>query len=116
MSVGQYLDREGRVIDKAHWEELQDNREYVRIGATEMRAGRNPETLIRVSTVWTGVNTGSHEIFETLVMRDNNQIDSARYQQESAARQGHNEMVGKHLFASDLRGPKLVREIPEDEA
>jgi hypothetical protein len=58
-----YISKDGWSISKEEWERLSDDRSYTRIALNEMRGGRDPEVQIRVSTVWTGINTGSREVF-----------------------------------------------------
>ena len=95
--------------------QLTNDRTYVRVGATEMRAGRNPETHAFISTVWTGINLGNGEIFKSIVEQDGEVVESARYRSEAAAKDGHNALVGEHIMMADLPGPRLVREIPAEE-
>lgn len=109
------FDRDGQEITRERWIELFADRVYVRIGATELRAGTDPEVRVVVSTVWTGIDTGNMDIFETRVEQDGRHVETARYSTEGAAKDGHNELVGKHIFAADLPGPRLVREIPAEE-
>lgn len=108
-----YLDRTGEPISRVRWEELQDDPAYVRIGATELRAGTDPEIRMRVSTVWSGLNTGSKEIFESVVFRNEKEIDRDRYRTEIEAVEGHNELVGQYFitYAASLPGPQRVREL-----
>ncbi|MFE9834002.1 hypothetical protein ACFYP4_02465 [Streptomyces sp. NPDC005551] len=109
-----YYDVDGREITEDEWKRLSDDRVYLRVGATELRSDGPPQTVIRVSTVWTGVDTGGWEIFESLVDKDGRKAMVVKYHTRDAAKEGHNALVGK--FMSELPpGAREAREIPAEE-
>ncbi|MFD4858393.1 hypothetical protein [Streptomyces atratus] len=109
-----YYDRNGHPIDRDEFERLADDRVYVRVGATELKSAGPPETHFMVSTVWTGVDTGSREIFETLVTKNGEAGEVTRYHTLDEAGEGHNSVVGQCMLDLGV-GAKTVREIPAEE-
>lgn len=110
-----YYDREGNPISGELHKRLSADRAYVRIGATELVSEAEPPVRFVVSTVWTGINTGGREIFESLVSRNGvDEEDPQRYHTEEQAVTGHNALVGKCMLELGP-GSKLVREIPAEE-
>ncbi|MFI0265611.1 hypothetical protein [Streptomyces luteogriseus] len=110
-----HLNRYGQAITSEQWGKLAADPSYVRIGKTELRAGEEAVTVVRVSTMWVGINTGSGEIFESVVFRNGDQVDHQRYRTEDEAKEGHNALTGDYIYNSTLPGPKAVREVPLEE-
>ncbi|MFH9606892.1 hypothetical protein [Streptomyces sp. NPDC017448] len=109
-----YFDRDGAPIDGDRHYALSHDRKYVRVGATELKSEGEPSKHFHVSTVWTGMDTGSREIFESLVSEEGAEDRLVKYRTYPAALAGHNSLVGECMGKLGP-GPKLVREIPAEE-
>lgn len=91
VSAPRYFNRDGEPISAMAAARLMGDVNYCRIAETRLL------NRLWVSTVWLGVAHGPNrdQLFETMVFRDSEDLDSARYATETEARAGHAAMVGK---------------------
>jgi len=82
-----YKDRTGKTITETIWHLLQRSEAYKRIEYTELPCG------IWVSTIWTGIENGFGEIFETMVRLPGADDEFYLSKTESHATDTHDDLV-----------------------
>lgn len=104
-----YRDRQGNVISMEEWSRLLGDMEYKRVAYDEI-----PDTDIRISTVWLGLNhqygDGPPLIFETMVFGGPNDESMWRYSTEEEALAGHAERLKENniVVVSEVRDQKVI--------
>ena len=90
-----YVGKDGRALDLLEWANLLGDREYCRVGLTDVGE-------FEVSTVWLGLNhrfgPGPGLYYETMVFdkRTRDVLDQEHYHSLHEAVLGHGQMVHKH--------------------
>ena len=82
-----YKDRTGNTITQTTWHSLQRREAYKRIEYTELPCG------IWVSTIWTGIENGYGEIFETMVRLPGAEDEFYLNKTEARAIDTHDDLV-----------------------
>jgi len=96
--MSEYYDRQGKPLTLFQWAALVEDVEYKRVAYDELVG---PEGLIRISTIWLGLDysfdyRSEHIpiIFETMIFGwDFNELECWRYPTEEAALAGHDQIV-----------------------
>ena len=90
--MAKYYNKEGKELTLFEWIEKNEDVDYKRIALDKL-------DKYKVSTVWLGLDHNfSNEkklIFETMVFKDNDEVDCERYSTEKEAIEGHKAMVKK---------------------
>lgn len=94
----EFYNKQGQPISLEIWSELRKDPDYRFIGNTYVHDTKG--FLIRVSTIWLGVNAAWHpditQLFESMVFNEDfEELTSNRYETLEEAKQGHADLVAR---------------------